>query len=57
MSFVKVFCPFCRTQIRRTEVSDTALSRKVPVTCFKCGRRFSYVPGKGKITYNKKERN
>lgn len=55
MSFLKVFCPFCRTQIRRIEVSDSALSRKVQVTCFKCGKRFSYVPGMGNIAYNKKE--
>ena len=54
MSFLKVFCPFCRTQIRRIEVSDSALSRKVQVTCFKCGKRFSYVPGMGNIAYNKR---
>ena len=53
MSFLKVFCPFCRTQLRRIEVSDTALSRRVQVTCFHCGKSFSYVPGKGKISYNK----
>lgn len=51
----KLICPFCRTRLGIEEVRPAARPRMVPVTCFKCGRRFWWKAGDdGKISYIKR---